>query len=188
MSDLNLVTGESESASGPKMFTPSFLISIVILILVLVIWGGIIAGQKYLDGKASAAQTQYQAEYQKFLAGNAKGVSDFQNRIQIAGNLLKNQSNMNTYLSAMEKDIVPPVYLTSFSCDDSKKTLTISGTANNYNTLAKQLLSFKNDSLFSSVELGGGSLGSEGQNGSSSAASTTSGPSHVNFSIDLGLK
>jgi Tfp pilus assembly protein PilN len=186
MSNLNLATGTGEETRGPRLFNKSFVLSLVILILVLAIWGGLIAGQKYLDSKLAAAQTQYQSGYQKFLAGNAKEVADFNNRLQIANALLKNRADMGVYLSAMEKDLVPPAYLTSFKYDDTKNTLTVDGVADNYNTVAKQILSFKNDTLFSSVVPGNSNLSIPTQSGS--GTTTTSGPPQIDFSIILGVK
>ncbi|MDR3559521.1 MAG: PilN domain-containing protein, partial [Candidatus Pacebacteria bacterium] len=100
--------------------------------------------------------------------------------------LLKNRADMSASLSAMERDIVPPAYLTSFKYDDTDNTLTVEGVANNYNTVAKQILSFKNDNLFSSAALGNGN--GQSQQAQSGSGDSAAGSPQVGFSIILGLK
>lgn len=195
-----MATGVKDESLKPKIFTGSFLLALSILIVVLIVWGGLIVGQKYLSGKIATAQSEYQAESQQLSASNAQQLADFQSRTSIASTLLKNRPDVNVYLGAMEKDIVPPVYLTSFQYDSTKKTLTVSGVADGYRTVARQLLSFKNDSLFSSVSLGSIQMGStqgqnsQGQNSQGQGtqgqaqAGSASAPSQMNFSATLTLK
>jgi hypothetical protein len=150
MANINLSTEMNDS--GPSNIIGGSTVKlIVMLIVVLLIWGGLIAGKFYLDNKIKATEAQYQTAYAQFLSGKASDVSDFQNRSSLAEGLLKTDPKMNDYLAQVEKSMIPGAYLNSLKYDSVKKEFVADCAASNYNDVAKQIFSFKQNDAFSAV-------------------------------------
>jgi len=123
--------------------------------------------------KTAAANNQYDAEYKKFIGGNNKNVMDFQNRLTVAKELLNQKNSGYGSLPAIETAMVQGVYLNSLAFDQLKNSIATEGIADNFDMMAKQVLSFKQSAFFSGVTTGKTSLDKDGK---------------VNFVLNLSIK
>ena len=155
MSNLNLTTGgaEVEKRRGGSLGTAT-VIPILILILVLVAYGAIIYLGTRVDAEKQTVTAQYENEYAKFLAGNAGAVLDYGQRSVLAGKLADENQLTSEIFQEVEKAVLPSVYLDSFEVDREKNTVILTCVGGNFNTVAKQIMSFKQSEYFSSVEPG----------------------------------
>lgn len=151
MGNINLATEIEERDQKPELVSKSLGVAILMLVLALLVWGGLVFGKKNLEGRINSVKAQYDSEYEKFLTGNAKEVADFENRSGIASALLEEKINAGSFLAEIEKSMVTGAYLDSLKYEAESGTLTLVGAANDYNVVAKQILSFKQNSMFSSV-------------------------------------
>ncbi len=154
MTNINLAT----SGLPQKQGLP-YKKGIISIIVILAVLAGGYGWLSFETGKVrSEIETfngNYQAEYQKLVNSN-KEVVDFQNRITLAKNLLAGENKVLSSLSGLEKDLLPGAYLTGYDLDGSKLTLGI--VANDFDILARQVASFRNNSYFSGVSVGKSSL------------------------------
>jgi hypothetical protein len=150
MTDLNLITRSEER----EMFgTGTSLIFAALLFIVMAYVGLFFYGNK-LTGDIDALKSEYSSKTSSFVIGDGKKVLDFQNRLLISGELLANERNGNKNIGKVEEAIVAGVYLGSYEYDDATKSITLDCFADNYETVAKQILSFKGYDYFSAVLAG----------------------------------
>ena len=87
---------------------------------------------------------------------------NFQNRLNIANELFGKKDKTLEILDELEKRIIPGNYINSYDYDYEKKNLKIELVCNEYNNVAKQVLSLKNSSFFSEVALSKSSVDEKG--------------------------
>ena len=154
MTNINLATSGLPQKQGLPYKT-----GIISIVVILVILAGGYLWLTMENNKTAAtigeANNSYQIEYQKLTTSN-KEIVDVQNRIKLAKDLLAEKNTALNSLPALEKDILPGAYLTAYGLDGGKLSLSI--VTDNFDVLARQIASFKNDSLFSAVAVGKSSL------------------------------
>jgi hypothetical protein len=133
---------------------------------------------KYLTRTISATKLAYDDKFKSILSGNATEVFDFKSRMALSEELSKQGENIPENFIEVEKKIVPNAYLTGYKFDNKGKSIVLSGGADNYNTIAKQILSFKESNYFSGV-IGGKTGVSSGEGGKQG---------DLTFEISLTLK
>jgi Tfp pilus assembly protein PilN len=107
-----------------------------------------------LDSSLTAAKEDYNSTLNQLKTGEAKNVLDFQNRINESEKLLKEDVDSKGLLEILEKTMIPGVYLSSYSFVGDTKSLELECMTTSFNSVAQQILSFKNSNLFASVEGG----------------------------------
>jgi len=102
-------------------------------------------------------------------------VVDLQNRIFLAEDLVEQSKSPVAFnvLRAVEDSLVAGVYIDSYSQDKTAGSLKLSCVTDSYDSVARQVLSFKNSDVFSDVTVGKMDLSSEGK---------------INFLLDLKVK
>lgn len=125
-----------------------------------------------LNGKIAVANAAFKEKSDELTAGRNKDVIDLQNRISLIKNLVKKNNVTLDVLNQVEKTLVSGVYLNSYTADKNAKTLGLECVADNYDAVARQILSFKSSSSFSDVAVKNTGLSSDGK---------------INFSLDLKL-
>lgn len=176
MSNINLnLTTESGNQNKSGIFSGSLIFSIAILALVLCLYGVLLFYNKKLGSDISNVQAEYIVENDKFQAGNAKQVMDFSNRSKVAGKFLADDQSAVEIISELEKSMLPAVHLSSLKYDKKTKTVALACVGDNFNTVAKQVLNFKQNEYFSVVVPG------------VSAVDPTD-SKKLNFEIDLTIK
>jgi hypothetical protein len=151
---INLRTDEVDMKSDNKIGDKNIIISLAILLFIFLLYGAVFTVAKLFDSKIAEARSQYMAKYSSFTAGNANEIIDFENRSVAAKQLLASDESAILAMEQIENTIVPPIYLLSYKYEKDEKMVTLQGAADNFNTVAKQILSFKESGYFSSVTLG----------------------------------
>jgi hypothetical protein len=153
MLETNLST-ENLTKKSDRGLDKNIIFSVGILILVIAAFATLWFIKSNLSAKVQAIHDQSQEKYNVFLAGNGSEVVDFKNRSDYAEKLLASDVSMNDFLEKVEKSILPSVILNSFEYDKKGKFIKISCGGDNFNTVAKQVLSFKQSGDFTDVILG----------------------------------
>jgi hypothetical protein len=122
--------------------------------LTLATLGGLYFYRNSLDEQIADSGIQYTGKFGGFMDGSAKPVLDYQSRLLIATDLEKKSRSVMDDFSAIENAMVQGVYLGSYDYENEGGLITLSCYADNYEIIAKQILSFKASSAFSSVLAG----------------------------------
>ena len=164
MVNIDLKTAQGGGALETKTSTDVSLI-VVLLITVIVIagYGGLYFWGKSVGKDIVSTDDNISSEMDKLNGQDAKTVIDFQNRVKIAGGIIKSQGGFLNGLGEVEKDILPGVYLNGFSYDKSAKTYSLDIVANGYTDVAKQLFIFKQDNFFSGAVGGASQVDAQGK-------------------------
>ncbi len=174
MPNINLAT-EDVLRNNPSPIGKGLIFSVLILVAVFMIYAGLITTNKVLSSKIAETKGEYDAQYGELLLGDGNKIIDFENRSTEANKMIAEDASMAGMLSQMEKTMLPAVYLNSVKYDDSKKMVSLVCVGDNFQTVAKQVLSFKQNEYFSKVIPGRVSLDLKENN-------------KLNFSIDLVIK
>lgn len=148
MVNINLATEDFGSQSAYSYKRGVFVLSLL-LVMAILVYLGLLFWQNHLEKQlnenisGTIADQYNQAEKQFSQSPNSRRVIDFQNRLQAAGKVFSADKPLLDNLSKIESLMIPGVYLDSLNFDASGKNLTVDGTANSFNNLAKQILSFK---------------------------------------------
>jgi hypothetical protein len=174
MPNINLASEDvSKNYSNPAGKSLSF--SIAVLILTILLYGGFIIANGVLSSKIKTVQGEYTAEYNKFLSGNGNEIIDFKNRSEAAGKMIAENKSTADILSRIESSMLPSVYINSLEYNKSSQTVTLQCIGDNFTTVAKQILSFKQNDFFAAVVPGRSFLDSKNSN-------------KLSFYIDLKIK
>ena len=174
MSNINLST-ENISKREPKRMEKSLVYTISFLVLLAVIYVGLIAANRGISSKIKTTEAEYDVEYSNFLSGNSDQVLDFQNRSDAAKKILDENKSMADILGKIESSTLPSIYLNNLKYDKDKKTVSIEGLSDDFQLVAEQILSFKQNDYFSAVIPDRSFVDSNNGN-------------KVNFSLDLIIK
>lgn len=151
MDNLNLATTQRrESIIGAGTLKLA-----AVLLLVILVYFGLIFYGKYLQKNIDGFATQFDSQRSNFITGEeAKKVMGFQNRLLVANSLIGEERNMNQDLNAVAATINDGTYVDLYKYDEASRTITLDCYANNYETIAKQIMGFKSSDYFSSVSSG----------------------------------
>ena len=152
MVNINLTT-EKITVKEPRLFKREVVILFAILTILVMCYGAMIIYQGMLATRTSEKNAEYIELHKELTEGNTKEVFDFQNRLNVAKNLISSQSTTFDKLTQIQNIIIPKVYLNSFTYDPLGNQISLSCVADNYDSMAKQILSFKKSGLFSDVIL-----------------------------------
>ena len=150
MANINLVTsGEKEKMFGTGTTVLLVIFSAVVMTYVFLYFYG-----KKQVSDLESLKLEYADKVRGFTVGNSKRVLDFQNRLTLSTELLTQEKDINTDLGKIEEVILAGVYLDEYVYNDETKTIKLDCYADSYETVAKQILSFKSEDYFSSVLAG----------------------------------
>lgn len=159
MPNINL-SSIDEGAGRKAPFAGGALTGVtVVLILVLILWGSLFLYKEYyLKKNIEQAKLDYAGYVEKMKNSDSKKVIDFQKRLDVSKEAIVKGRNVKSDLIQIEGLMVPAVYLTSYAYDDATGKILLNCSGDNFNTAAKQILSFKSSGLFSQVTAGKTSL------------------------------
>jgi len=153
MANINIDNFEERKESG--FINPGVLVIIIIFFLVLVTWGGLFYYQKDIDSRISEIESKNTESINKDLLGEkANKVIDLQERLAISNRLLPQGRNLFSIFSEIESSMLPAVYINNYTFDDKTNTIKMICVADNFNTVALQMLSFKKNNDMKDVKLG----------------------------------
>ncbi|MDO8240739.1 MAG: hypothetical protein Q7T51_02050 [Candidatus Moranbacteria bacterium] len=174
MVNINLSTNKVAPINRKEVMAKNGLTSvIVIFVLVVCLYGGLLFWKSDLDKKIAIADAAYDAKYSELTSGRNIEVTDLQNRIFLAKELVKKDRVKLNALENVEKNIVVGVYLDAYVSSEGSNILELECIADNYDAIARQILSFKHSEAFSDVTIGSAKIGENGK---------------INFSISIRSK
>jgi hypothetical protein len=156
------------------------IVLFIVFVLVLVLYGTLLFLNKTTDSQIASTKQQFDSEYSGLVQGNAKTVADFQNRLDFTSKSIIQSRDAKSDLEAIEKLMVPGAFLNEYKYDDTGKILTLSCIGDSFNTVAKQILSFKKSDYFSNV--------SSGQTSGNASNNDSGNQGGINFVVTLTLK
>lgn len=165
MSGINLTTGDNREIVNTEKLNLGLLALFIVFILSLVLYGTFLFLNSRMSDEIKTTRDQFDAMYADLKDEKARQVVDFQNRLDLSKRSLEESRALKADLEVIESLIVPGSYLESFKYDQATKTIALGCLADNYNTTAKQILSFKKSSAFTSVSAGTTSVKSTSEGG-----------------------
>lgn len=154
MSNINLLQSaqEVDKIQKNKVFGKSFFVPIVILIFVFLILGGVKFYSSYLKKEKTNLDTQVQAEYASLNGKTVNRVIDFQERIKKATEEMSSKANYSECLKELENSTVSGSKIVSLEYSPSSVEMKIA--ADNFKTVARQVMSFKQSNCFKDLSFG----------------------------------
>lgn len=166
MVNINLSTNQSAQQDGPGIASAKSGIVVIeiVLLAVALISGGLMLWVDNLNDKTAAAEAEY-ADKTAVLMENSrnKDIVDFQNRLSLTDGLVDQKNLAMDVLQEVERKLVSGAYLTAYEADKEAKTLKLECVADNYEAVARQILSFKSSEYFSEVSVKNTSMSNEGK-------------------------
>ena len=172
MANINLA--QDNAAQEPRLISKGMAMVLIVFFAIILAYGIVLLLDMRVKSEVVQMKAQYAEAYEKMRRGEASEVADFNNRMNISQKILAEGLNTSEILSAVEKSMIPAVYLDSYSYDSDGSSVTLGCVGDNYNTAAKQILNFKNSDFFAGVTAGETELDEE--------------TNKINFTIILKLK
>lgn len=155
MVDINLHREEKREG---KIYEASFwrsgaFLSAIILFITASIYGGqLLYKQKLISDEK--AVTEEIANKRNMLGSTVlSDVKDFNQRTGNIDNNLSQKVYPDDILAYIEKSLISNVYIDSYSYDDEKREISIGVVADNFNTVASQLLNLKKIEKFNNINI-----------------------------------
>jgi hypothetical protein len=150
MVNINLTT-EKINVKKPPLFKREVVILGGLLAVLVMAYGGLLFYEKSIMKKIEGKDAEYMQVYRELTEGNTKSIFDFQNRLSLASSLFSTGNPTLDNLKKMEEMIIPGIYISSFDYDIEQNKIKLNLAAQNYNLIAKQVLSFKKSGYFLEV-------------------------------------
>jgi len=151
---MNLST--ERKAEAESFGSSGLLWLLFFLIVTALLYAGIVTYKKVTVSSIEKITAQYAQEKESIVNGsNVVKVLDFQYRIDTSKELLTKEKNIADDFVELEKDMITPgVYVSSYTYDQVAGTIELECATENYNDVARQILSFKKSPYFSNVTAG----------------------------------
>ena len=131
---------------GKALFFP-----IVILAMAFLAFGGVKWYLYYLNKENNKLYEESSLQLSGLSGKNSDRIADFQNRMDVASKETTSRSNYEDYFKELESSIVSGVKVVSFGY--SQDTIEITMSADSFETVAKQMLSFNKSKYFSGLTI-----------------------------------
>jgi len=181
--DINLIPREyREKKEGLRaIFSKITLAILALLILGLLFYGGLLLYKKNLNKNLDNIVKEKKILDSKRDPETEKSMIDLDKKISALKTLFENHVYWSSLFKKIEELTIPEVYFSQakVNLSDTGPELGVEGNTSTYTNLARQILSFQEDSLVEEVKVSGISLGEE-----SGIKFNLS----VNFSKDILLK
>lgn len=165
MANINLSTDQLKQYDQKSFSAQTgLIIGVSILLIVVVLCAGLTLWRNNLNKKIAAAEDSYNIKRTALMSGRNLDVIDFQNRIMLAKDLVKQRNAAVDTLQNIEKNLVAGVYLTSYKVDKETKMIELECVADNFDSIAKQILGFKSSEYFPDVAIKDAGISNEGKN------------------------
>jgi hypothetical protein len=156
MAGMNLSSSTPEIMSKPKRRLDSyFMLVTVVFFLTIIGFGGLRWYINKLDVNLAGFDAVL-AEHAKQLQGETVDrVARFDDRMTLVGKQLSDDQGVDSQklLSQLEGLVVPNIKLTKYEYNDVGKFVEVKGLADNFKSVAQQLISFKSEPLFVGINV-----------------------------------
>jgi hypothetical protein len=164
MNNINLL----ESAQGKNGLNGSsirrsgaFIIPFLILIFIFLAWGGTKFYSSHLTGQIAEENSKIQSETATLSGKNVDRVIDFNERMNRSLKETSSRSNINDCFKDLENSMVSGARIDSLSYSEDR--IDIKVVADNFQTVARQILSFKNSNYFKDLKMAETSRDADGK-------------------------
>jgi hypothetical protein len=142
------------SASEKKWFGPGFIWSMVLLLLLVAIWGGLVFYERRLQTDIAAIVASTDQNKKGFSGGDVDTVADFSLRFGLITRNLEKKVDPAKNLAFLEGVILDSVVLSSYSYNQAGRAIAISGVADSFRGLTQQLVALRTLPDFSGLSVG----------------------------------
>ncbi len=162
MANLSLAMQEDKKNPDGNKISSGQGIVFTVFILIVVAYLGILGYGKFIEKKMAQLNDDYSQQYEGFINNpKSKEVLDFQNRLTIATNSLKEEKNISVDLAELEKMIISGVYINKYSYSEENRVIGLDLSASDYGLVAQQIQSLKGSAYFNLSQVGGVKLDSK---------------------------
>lgn len=168
MSNLNLYQASGEESQDKKkmaLLDSGFFWSLGLLFLVLVSFVGLKFFTGSLGAKVEELKNEIAKENAAFAGGDLDRVADFKIRMDESVKAVSVKRNSGELFSAVENSMIKGAYVNSIEQEngvEKNPILNIEMTAGDFSVIARQILSFKENSSFANVSVSDISRGEKG--------------------------
>lgn len=134
------------------------ILCVVLLALVLLIWLGLFVYNKSLDGQVKNLESKLQDLKKEENREMAKKIKDLESSLEITKTLLNSHLYTSQVFEFIEKLVLPNVQFADFNLNSKNSQVSLTGSAQTYNTLARQMLIFQQEKEVKEVKVSGISL------------------------------
>lgn len=166
MAGVNLSQSMTASDGGSRKkarMSFGFPISIVLLVLTLLGWGGLRWYMSSLDGKITRLDAEIAANSTEFQSERVERIENFDARLSLLNTDPAEMIDPESILAKLESVMVPQVVLTEYEYNGEEKQVSVSGKTDNFRYVAEQIISLKSDPMFSRVEVSSVSRDEDGK-------------------------
>ncbi len=176
VTNINLVAPESEKKTVLSGKT-SLVLSVLILFSAIAAYAVVsVLSGSYLKQK-NQVENLIKTENEKISGSKYADMADFQERLNLVGEILDDHLYLNSYVKNFSKYVLPEVHLLSFSSKSSGEEISLSGIAPNFDAVSREIILLKNSPIVQSVEFN-----------SATETSGTEGQSVVSFGLTVKIK
>jgi hypothetical protein len=153
MTTINLSQSSQQKINAQKVepVDKGVYISIAILVVTLLVFGGLKTGTTVMASKQKNVNDQINAESSNLANQEVERVSDFTERLNKIDQNIAAKKDPDEILRQVGQGIVQGAMVNSF--ENTPDSLVLKVSADNFQTAAKQVLSFKKISYFKSVKV-----------------------------------
>lgn len=153
MTTINL-SQANQQRTGAQKVEPAdkgVYISVAILVITLLAFGGLKTGTTIMASKQKDVNNQIAAESGNLANQDVQRITDFQERLNKIDQNIAAKKDPDEILRQVGQGIVPGAMVNSF--ENTPNSLVLKISADNFQTAAKQVLSYKKISYFKSVKV-----------------------------------
>lgn len=176
VTNINLVSPESGKKVSLTGKT-TLILSVLLLLLTIGIYVAVRFLSNYYLREKNQVENQIQEESAKISGLEYAELADFQERLNLAENILGDHAYFDSYLKNFSKYVLSDVRLTSLDWKDRGGEVAILGMAANFDALSRELILLKNSPMIQSVEFK-----------NATESSSTEGQSGVKFDLTAKIK
>jgi Tfp pilus assembly protein PilN len=154
MAGVNLsqsMASQADKSAKRPFSVSSFPLSIILLLITFVGWGGLRWYLYSLNQKITQLDETISASGNRLQGENIDRIADFDARSSLLGVSSTERVDPVVVLSKIETLIVPEIVLTKYEYNKQEKMSLIAGETDNFRFVAEQIINLKSDSLFSQV-------------------------------------
>ena len=155
MAEINLASSTLERMGRPRRaFDKYYIFIVVILFLAVAGFGGLRWYITVLDDRISGFDATL-AEHLGQLSGEkVDRAGYFDQRLTLIGQQLKGRAvDPQNLLNQLQQLVVPGVRLTKYNYNNTDKSVEVAGEADNFKSVAQQIISLKSDNTFGVVKV-----------------------------------
>ena len=161
---LSVLPSFKMSASGSDIGEAKWPLVVVILLAVLVLgaWVALNYYENYMEDQVGAMDLKIAELQNNENKDSAQKIKQLQQSLKVVGPLLKEHVLSSPTLQLLQESTLPQVRYANFDLKTDEAVMSVSGEAQSYNVLAKQIAILNGNKMITNVEVGKVALGQTG--------------------------